>query len=135
MILQRDVTPQAFVWLLGAASQLHRIPFDPRLVLQQFPPPHTVASLQAALEGLGFRSALEPRSPEAFTDLAFPCFALIQPPPVEGPTDPVPVAPAPLTLVSTVAQEEGVEPPTAPAPPSPDLPPLGFSLLLKAEAG
>jgi ATP-binding cassette, subfamily B, bacterial HlyB/CyaB len=69
---------EQFVWLLGAACQLHRVPFDPQLVLQQFPPPHTLAAARQALEDLGFRSGLTETLPEAFAGLALPCFALIR---------------------------------------------------------
>ncbi len=43
----------AFIWALGSLCRIHRIPFDPRLLLEQFPPPYTRASLQQAIEGLG----------------------------------------------------------------------------------
>ena len=31
---------QEVLWLLGSLSSLYRIPFDPKLVEQEFPPPH-----------------------------------------------------------------------------------------------
>ena len=45
--LERD----AFLWSLGSLCQLHRQPFDSNLLLQQFPPPYTLASLQHAAQG------------------------------------------------------------------------------------
>ena len=44
-----------FLWLLGSLCQLHRVPFDPKLILQRFPPPFSVATLCEAAEALGFR--------------------------------------------------------------------------------
>ncbi|MDN5871113.1 MAG: hypothetical protein L0H73_10410 [Nitrococcus sp.] len=44
----------AFVWSLGSLCQIHRMPFDSRLLLGQFPPPYTFASLQQSGEALGF---------------------------------------------------------------------------------
>jgi subfamily B ATP-binding cassette protein HlyB/CyaB len=41
-------------WLLGCLCQFHRVAFDPDLVEQQFPPPHSMVSLQAAAKALGF---------------------------------------------------------------------------------
>jgi subfamily B ATP-binding cassette protein HlyB/CyaB len=68
------------VWLLSAACQLHRIPFDPKLVLGQHPPPHTVESLREALAALGFRTGIEEVAPEHLSILSGPCFvALTQP--------------------------------------------------------
>src|SRR5512134_1667927 len=43
-----------FVWTLGQLCALHRVPFDPRLFLGQFPPPYTYEKLLAALGALGF---------------------------------------------------------------------------------
>ena len=47
-----------FIWALAAICQLHRRPFAPNLVLQQFPPPYTAGSLQAAASALNLRSGL-----------------------------------------------------------------------------
>ncbi len=69
------------VWLLGAACQLHRIPFDAKLVLGQFPPPHTVESLREALASLGFRTGIEATSPESLSLLSGPCFVALKQPP------------------------------------------------------
>lgn len=49
-----DLAPGEQPWLLGCLCQFHRIPFDPDLVEQQFPPPHSAVSLQAAAKALGF---------------------------------------------------------------------------------
>ncbi|MDP2136002.1 MAG: peptidase domain-containing ABC transporter [Sulfuritalea sp.] len=65
------------VWLAGAACQLFRIPYDPRLLLQQYPPPHSRASLLEALEALGFRAALKPMSVQALPGLSAPAFLAV----------------------------------------------------------
>jgi subfamily B ATP-binding cassette protein HlyB/CyaB len=44
------------LWLLGSLSQLHRLPFDARLVAQQFPPPYTQATFHEAARSLGFKT-------------------------------------------------------------------------------
>ena len=38
----------ALIWALGAIAQLNRIPFDPKLILQQFPPPYASETLHEA---------------------------------------------------------------------------------------
>ena len=43
------------LWVLGSMCQLHRIPFDPVLIERQFPPPCSKATLQTALNTLGFK--------------------------------------------------------------------------------
>lgn len=44
------------LWLLGSLCNLFRIPFDPTLVADEFPPPHNVATLHEAARGLGFKT-------------------------------------------------------------------------------
>jgi len=57
--LQRD----HFVWGLGAMCQLHRVPFDAKLVLQQFPPPYSVERFLHAAKTFGFRAGVTKVSP------------------------------------------------------------------------
>lgn len=42
--------------LLGSLSSLYRLPFDPLLVEQQFPPPDTRATFHEAARALGFKT-------------------------------------------------------------------------------
>jgi subfamily B ATP-binding cassette protein HlyB/CyaB len=69
---------EQFVWLLGAACRLHRIPFDARLALQQFPPPHALEGLRSALVALGFREGLADLSAADLADLPGPCFVALK---------------------------------------------------------
>ena len=62
------------IWLLGAACQLHHVPFDASLIRGQSPPPHTIASLQEFLVALGLNSG-EQRLPfDQLPNLSAPCF-------------------------------------------------------------
>ena len=45
-----------FAWLVGSLCQINRMPFDPALLLQRFPAPHSVRQLLEALRSLGFRT-------------------------------------------------------------------------------
>jgi len=47
---------EQFVWLIGALCRIHRLPFDARLLEQQFPPPHDRAQLIEAARAFGFRA-------------------------------------------------------------------------------
>jgi len=39
---EAELSSSDFLWLAGSLCQLSRIPFDPALVAQRFPAPHTV---------------------------------------------------------------------------------------------
>ena len=73
--LQREV----FVWALGVVSQLHRIPFDPQLLLRQYPPPYHLASLQQALKGLDLKVSHKKISPQKLPKAVLPCVAVLKP--------------------------------------------------------
>jgi len=62
------------VWLLGAACQLHRIPFDAKLATGQYPQPHTLESLREALSALGLRNSLDPIPLDQLSTLSSICF-------------------------------------------------------------
>ena len=43
------------LWLIGSLSRLFRLPFDSKLICQQFPPPYSRTSLLNALQALDFK--------------------------------------------------------------------------------
>ena len=50
-----QLTRESFAWLIGSLCRLNRVPFDAALLLQRFPPPHSVSQLREALQSLSFR--------------------------------------------------------------------------------
>ena len=46
---------QDMLWLIGSLSRVFRLPFDPQLVSQQFPPPYSRTALLNALQALDFK--------------------------------------------------------------------------------
>src|SRR5574340_228005 len=48
-------TGQDMLWLIGSLSRVFRIPFDPQLIRQQFPPPYSRTALLNALQALEFK--------------------------------------------------------------------------------
>jgi subfamily B ATP-binding cassette protein HlyB/CyaB len=44
------------LWLLGSLCQIGRVPFDPALISQEYPPPLTTVTLHEAARALGFRT-------------------------------------------------------------------------------
>jgi len=74
------------LWSLGSFCQINRIPFDPGLVLQNFPPPYTVTTLLHALKALGFEAELRAISEQALQRSVFPCIAVLKPNPPNATT-------------------------------------------------
>jgi ABC-type bacteriocin/lantibiotic exporter with double-glycine peptidase domain len=70
--LQRD----QLLWLLGSMCQLFRVPLDARLILQHYPPPHSVGSLCDAAQALGFRLREEALSRDGLRAHNLPAIAL-----------------------------------------------------------
>jgi len=66
-----------FVWLAGAACQLFRLPFDPRLLSQQFPPPQTRTTVIEAFQDLGFKVALTALQSQSLEQLSGPAFLAV----------------------------------------------------------
>lgn len=69
----------AFLWGLAAVCQLHRQPFAPNLVLQQFPPPHRLASLQEAAQALKLKSGIRSVPASEFHALPQAFLAVLRP--------------------------------------------------------
>jgi subfamily B ATP-binding cassette protein HlyB/CyaB len=70
---------ETYVWGLQGICQLHRVPFVPGLLLQQFPPPHSLLSLQKAASALGLKSGLRDALIAELTALPAPFIALLRP--------------------------------------------------------
>lgn len=67
--------PADFLWALESLARLHRVPIDPTLAAQQFPPPYAHEALLRAGANMGLR--FHPASVDAagVDRLAFPCLA------------------------------------------------------------
>jgi len=72
---------ETYIWGLQGICQLHRIPFASGLILQQFPPPHSLLSLQQAANALGFKSGLRDAQITELASLPVPYVALLRPEP------------------------------------------------------
>ena len=69
---ERTVSASDFGWLVGSLCQLNRLPFDPSLLFQKFPSPHSIRQLIEALRSFGFRTG-EGRIAKA----AYPCVGFL----------------------------------------------------------
>ena len=70
--LAADVAEADFAWTIGSLCQINRIPFDPALLLQKFPAPHSFQQLVEALRSFGFRTG-EGKIAKA----AYPCVGFL----------------------------------------------------------
>ena len=73
-----------FVWAVGSLAQIHRIPFDPAMLVQRFPAPHSQAQLLEAVRALGFRAGDHALGPKGLAGVRLPCLAFLNPGPEEG---------------------------------------------------
>ncbi|MBI5658340.1 MAG: peptidase domain-containing ABC transporter [Nitrosomonadales bacterium] len=107
---KQTLAPETFIWALHGASQLHRVPFAPEIALRQFPPPHTAAALQHAVEALGMKSRWRAAKVNDLGKLFMPCFAALKPAADEGPAAAPPEGQAgpPLALALLVKVENGL---------------------------
>jgi subfamily B ATP-binding cassette protein HlyB/CyaB len=80
MSLDMPLASVHFIWALGAISQLKRIPFAPHLVAQQFPPPHTPATLLQAAAALGLKAQRHASAANEIQRVPLPCLAVLRSP-------------------------------------------------------
>jgi len=73
------LSAENYVWGLQGICRLHRIPFAPNLVLQQFPPPHNLSSLQQAAKALGLNTGLRDACVTELPQLPTPFVAVLTP--------------------------------------------------------
>jgi subfamily B ATP-binding cassette protein HlyB/CyaB len=82
--VEQAMSGDDFVWTLGQLCALHRVPFDARLFLGQFPPPYTYEKLVAALGALGFDVGRGEAAAPGLAAGPFPCIAFQR---VDGPPE------------------------------------------------
>ncbi len=74
-------TGQDMLWLIGSLSRIFRIPFDPKLIRQQFPPPYSRTALLNALQALEFKVGewnLDDKKLSDMESIPFPAVAFLQ---------------------------------------------------------
>ncbi len=81
---QGELAYQHLLWLLGSLSNLYRLPFDPKLIEQEFPPPHTHATLHQAARALGFKTG-HSTHPADWQKLPLPAIAFLRATPETDP--------------------------------------------------
>ncbi len=122
-------TGQDMLWLIGSLSRIFRVPFDPQLIRQQFPPPYSRIALLNALQALDFKVGernLDTKTLTSLEHIPFPAVAFLR----ERSTA---VEPKQTVPAQTPAPEAA---PDSPIPPEEDQPRLiDPVLLIKASGG
>ena len=83
-------TGQDMLWLIGSLSRIFRLPFDPQLIRQQFPPPYSRVAVLNALQALDFKVGernLDSKTLASLEQLPFPAVAFLRPQPAEQTAD------------------------------------------------
>lgn len=75
--IARNIDRDHFLWAVGSLCQLFQRPFDPKLLLQHFPPPYSLASLQQALHSLNFDSQWQVVPAADIQSRHLPCIAVL----------------------------------------------------------
>ncbi|WP_205629966.1 peptidase domain-containing ABC transporter [Dechloromonas denitrificans] len=80
------------LWLLGSLCSLYRIPFDQKLIEQDFPPPYSLATFHEAARALGFKTGHCPH-PADWQKLPLPAIAFLRAVPEATAEEAIPVIP------------------------------------------
>jgi subfamily B ATP-binding cassette protein HlyB/CyaB len=72
------IAPESFFWSLEAVSRDLRMPFSRALLVQRFPPPYDIATVQTAARALGARAELDKVSVRDIRGGGSTCFALVR---------------------------------------------------------
>jgi subfamily B ATP-binding cassette protein HlyB/CyaB len=72
-VLNRQLSAEHFVWLVGSLCQLNRVPFETALLLQRFPAPHDLRQLLEACKAFDFRTGKA-----VIGAASFPCIAFLK---------------------------------------------------------
>lgn len=83
---------QDMLWLLGSLCSLYRLPFDPKLVEQDFPPPSSLTTFHEAARALGFKTGHTPH-PADWQKLPLPAIAFLRAVPEANPAEAIPTIP------------------------------------------
>ncbi|WP_301102899.1 hypothetical protein [Propionivibrio sp.] len=71
-------TIEDLAWAMGSLCALNRKPFDPELLIREFPPPYSADSLIHAARALGFRIKRKECSAETLGTLNLPCLVVLR---------------------------------------------------------
>ena len=77
-MLGATLSADNFVWLIGSLCRLSRVPFDPQLILQRFPGPHTRRHVLETAQSLGFKTGETTLRGAGIAKMRFPCVVFLK---------------------------------------------------------
>ncbi|HCA27646.1 MAG TPA: ABC transporter, partial [Betaproteobacteria bacterium] len=87
-----DFSVEDAAWAMGSFCALHRKPFDPELLIKQFPPPYTADTLIHAARALGFKIKRQECAADTLATLHLPCLVIVREAPAAEPADASPAS-------------------------------------------
>lgn len=75
--MHKAIPVPLFAWASGIVCQIHRIPFDQQLLLRQFAPPYTTASLLQLLQSLDLHAGFKKQALTKLKEQVLPCLAVL----------------------------------------------------------
>lgn len=73
-----ELSAEHFAWIMGSLCRIHRLAFDARLLLQQFPPPYSRLSILEAATELGLRASEVTLDPGRWSRAPLPLVAWLR---------------------------------------------------------
>jgi ATP-binding cassette, subfamily B, bacterial HlyB/CyaB len=133
--LDHTVDRTGFVWALGSLCQLHKIPFDANLLLQQITPPYNIAGLLNAGQQLGLKIKAQSTAVTDLTSLPLPSIALMQAQTSEDKTssESAPTHQPIDRIEPTFTDSDAVSIESIPNNPAPARPTFSLVLILRAD--
>ena len=131
--MQHTLRHEDVLWLLGSLCGLFRIPFDASLIVQNHPPPYTLATLHEAARALGIKTGHSAISQLDWQKLPLP--AIVFERPAAPKVAPEILPPTPEEGVMDVMEvATAADSPPTPPPPAPIAAPLNALLIVRASA-
>ncbi|MCW8983253.1 MAG: peptidase domain-containing ABC transporter [Gammaproteobacteria bacterium] len=75
---EQSIDREALLWAVGSLCQVHKIPFEPQLLLHHYPPPHTLTSLLGACQHVGLELRYAKLTSEGIPTFQLPCIAILK---------------------------------------------------------
>ena len=73
-----SLTAEDIVWVIGSFCALNKKPFDPELILRQYPPPYGIDAIIRASRELGFKIKRKECDAKDITKLSHPCLVILK---------------------------------------------------------
>ena len=76
---EHPLRQEDLLWAIGSLCSVHRIPFEPSLIREQYAPPHSLATLLTVLRDIGLELRHAQPAVKGLPTFQLPALALLQP--------------------------------------------------------